>query len=91
MFPTEPVESVHSLHIAAGSTGHSYETVFERCLDGNVHFVHVQDPYIRARHQIHNFVRFCELLVKKCKKLQTINLLTTSGESATEVCMCVCE
>ncbi len=80
-----PAESVHSLRIAPGSTGYSYEAVFERCLDGNVHSVTVQDPYIRVRHQIYNFVRFCELLVKKCKKLSKISLTTTSGESPSEV------
>ncbi|XP_064399653.1 MIT domain-containing protein 1-like [Halichondria panicea] len=79
-----PAESVHSLRIAPGSTGYSYEAVFERCLDGNVHSVAVQDPYIRVRHQIYNFVRFCELLVKKCKKLSKISLTTTSGESPSE-------
>ena len=80
-----PAESVHSLRISPGATGYSYEAVFERCLDGNVHFVTVQDPYIRVRHQIHNFVRFCELLVKKCKKLSKISLTTTHGESPSEV------
>ena len=81
----EPAESVHSIHVAAGSTGHSYEAVFQRCLDGNIHLVQVQDPYIRARHQIHNFVRFCELLVKKCKRLNKISLMTTTGDSSSEV------
>ena len=41
----------------------------------------MEDPYIRARHQVHNFVRFCELVVKKCSKnLQTVELHTRGGE-----------
>ena len=85
---TGPMERVHYVHIKAGDVGHSYETLFQKCLDGNVEWVEVQDPYIRARHQVLNMVRFCELLVKSCKKLREIRLMTGAGEShGGEVCM----
>lgn len=76
-----PMERVHYVHIKAGDVGHSYQTLFQKCLDGNVEWVEVQDPYIRARHQVLNMVRFCELLVRSCKKLREIRLMTGAGES----------
>ena len=63
--------------------GHSYGKLFESCLDGNVEWVDVEDPYIRAKHQVHNFVRFCEVVLKGCKRLKQIQLTTGSGD---EVC-----
>ena len=64
--------------------GHSYSTVFGSCMDGNVESIAVSDPYIRARHQLHNFVRFCELAIKKCHKLKKISL-TTGRDPQSEV------
>ncbi|KAF2901406.1 hypothetical protein ILUMI_04783 [Ignelater luminosus] len=66
------------IHIENNATGYSYEKVFGRFLDEDVEYVEIEDPYIRAYHQCQNFVRFCELLVKKCNKLRTIQLLTTA-------------
>ncbi len=40
----------------------------------------VDDPYIRARYQVLNFVRFCELAVKSCKRLKSIRLTTGTGD-----------
>ena len=40
------------LHITDGSTGHSYRSVLGRFLDGRVTAVEVEDPYIRAAHQV---------------------------------------
>ena len=58
-------------------------------MDGNVESIAVSDPYIRARHQLHNFVRFCELAVRSCRRLRAISL-NTGREPQTEVCVCVC-
>lgn len=63
-------------HIESDSIGHSFESIFGRFLDEDVDYVEIEDPYIRLYHQCQNLVRFCELLVKKCKKIQTIKLLT---------------
>lgn len=49
--------------IKYGDTGYTYESIISEYLDG-VKTVTIEDPYIRASHQIANFVRFCEALVK---------------------------
>ena len=49
--------------ILYGSTGHTYETIFGPYLTG-VRRVEIDDPYMRNTHQLANFTRFCELLVK---------------------------
>lgn len=64
------------LNITEGSTGYSYRRVFEKYLEGNVQEVVVEDPYIRNIHQIYNFLRFCELLVRK-GTVRNIKLLTS--------------
>ena len=75
-----PTEVVQCIQIKEGEIGHSYARVFQSCLDEYVEWVEVQDPYIRARHQVHNFVRFCELLLKKCKRLKEVQLKTGSAD-----------
>ena len=65
------------LRIQNDSTGHSYESLFGRFLDEDVTKVTLEDPYIRSHHQILNLLRFFELLVKKCKSLTTIRVLTS--------------
>ena len=42
------------IKIQVDSTGHSYEQIFGRFLDSSVTRVTVEDPYIRAHHQIVN-------------------------------------
>lgn len=61
--------------ICYGDTGHSYETVFGPYLAGAKSIV-IEDPYIRAPHQIANFVRFCETVVK-VSTVQAISLITS--------------
>lgn len=46
-----------------GDTGHSYESIISPYLR-EAREVIVEDPYIRLPHQIQNFVRFCEVVVK---------------------------
>lgn len=41
-----------STKIESGSTGHSYASVFGRFLDGTVTYIDIEDPYIRAFHQV---------------------------------------
>ncbi|XP_013400958.1 MIT domain-containing protein 1-like [Lingula anatina] len=64
------------MKIENNSTGNSYEKVFGRFFDEQVTVVEVEDPYIRSNHQVLNFVRFCELIVKSKSKVQTICLTT---------------
>jgi ATP-dependent Lon protease len=49
--------------ILYGEMGYTYESIMGPYLHG-VRQVVIEDPYIRATHQIQNFVRFCELLTK---------------------------
>ncbi|NQV48962.1 MAG: BREX system Lon protease-like protein BrxL [Candidatus Marinimicrobia bacterium] len=46
-----------------GATGYSYESIISPYLLG-AKSIEIEDPYIRATHQIQNFVRFCEAVVK---------------------------
>lgn len=46
-----------------GDTGYSYEKLFGQYLKG-AKVIEVEDSYIRIPHQIQNFIRFCELVVK---------------------------
>ncbi|KAL5012732.1 hypothetical protein ScPMuIL_011283 [Solemya velum] len=64
------------IHIAANSTGHTYQHFFGRCLDEKLTEIEVEDPYIRSTHQIYNFLRFCELVVKSNTKVEWIKLTT---------------
>lgn len=65
------------VHIENNSTGHSYKTLFGRFLDDDVNYVSIEDPYIRTFHQCQNFLRLCELLVRSCRNLQLIELITS--------------
>ena len=77
-------EKVRCVQVRPGDKGHSDSSVFGGCMDGNVESISVRDPYIRARHQLHNFVRFCELAVRNCRRLKAICLIT-GREPQTEV------
>ncbi|KAM9946028.1 hypothetical protein ACTFIT_004317 [Dictyostelium discoideum] len=56
---------VSSKKIENGSIGNSYETLFGDKLIGST-WIKVEDPYIRTRHQIDNFVKLIELVISKC-------------------------
>ena len=45
-------QRVKCIQIKAGDTGFSYSTVFGPCLDNNITDATVQDPYIKAKHQV---------------------------------------
>lgn len=62
--------------IVYGDTGYSYESIVGPYLNA-VKEVVVEDPYIRVTHQIQNFVRFCETLLK-APTIKKIILVTTS-------------
>lgn len=60
--------------ILYGDTGYSYESIMGPYLQGAKSVV-VEDPYIRLQHQIQNFVRFCETVLK-AGTLKKITLIT---------------
>ena len=49
--------------ILYGDTGYSYESILGPYSQGAKAVV-IEDPYIRLQHQIQNFVRFCETVLK---------------------------
>ena len=58
--------------------GFSYETIIGPYLKGAKEIT-VEDPYIRVSHQIQNFIRFCETIVKHVT-IRKINLITSYDE-----------
>ena len=58
-----------------GDIGFSYESIIGPYLKGAKEIT-VEDPYIRATHQIQNFIRFCETIVKHAT-IRKINLITS--------------
>jgi ATP-dependent Lon protease len=69
------------IKIHYGDIGYSFEAVFKDYLTGAAEVV-VEDAYIRQKHQITNFLRFCEMLVKvgDCKKLTLITSTDDEGQ-----------
>jgi ATP-dependent Lon protease len=82
---TKPaIEELKEQHytITYDSIGYSYETIIVPYLAGAKTVV-IEDPYIRATHQVQNFIRFCEAILKEAtvKKIQLI----TSYDDHTDV------
>ncbi|OEU83591.1 MAG: TIGR02688 family protein [Desulfobacterales bacterium S5133MH4] len=69
----EPQEQHYTIFYS--DTGHSYESIVGPYLKGAKE-VTVEDPYIRVTHQIQNFVRFCETVVK-LSTVRKLNLITS--------------
>jgi ATP-dependent Lon protease len=70
-------EQHYTIHY--GDTGYSYESIVTPYLRG-ARAVTVEDPYIRATHQVQNFVRFCEAVVK-VPTVRNIVLITSYDET----------
>ena len=75
-----PEEKHFTIHY--GDTGHSYQSILLPYLKGAKR-IEVDDPYIRANHQVHNFVRFCEAVLK-APTIRSI-VLTTNYDADTKV------
>lgn len=75
----EPKEQHFTIHY--GATGYSYESIISPYLL-EAKAVEIEDPYVRVTHQIQNFVRFCEVVVK----IPTIRKITlcTSFDDETD-------
>jgi ATP-dependent Lon protease len=70
--PIELKEQHFTIHY--GDTGYSYESILGPYLQGAKSVV-IEDPYIRLPHQIQNFVRFCETVLK-AGTVKKISLIT---------------
>ncbi|XP_028935882.1 MIT domain-containing protein 1 [Ornithorhynchus anatinus] len=68
------------IRIEDDATGFGYESLFRRYLGEAVTEVWVEDPYVRHVHQLYNFLRFCEMLVKRAARVKRIHLLTARDE-----------
>lgn len=68
-----PLKEQH-FTILYGDTGYSYESIIGPYLQGAKSVV-IEDPYIRLQHQIQNFVRFCETVLK-AGTVKKISLIT---------------
>ncbi|XP_066563029.1 MIT domain-containing protein 1 isoform X1 [Amia ocellicauda] len=68
------------IKITENATGYSYEKLFKPYITEALTEVCVEDPYIRHIHQLYNFLRFCEMLLKAPCKVKKINLLTSRDE-----------
>lgn len=66
-------EQHYTIHY--GASGYSYESIVGPYLEG-AKAIEIEDPYIRANHQIHNFVRFCEAVIKT-PTVRKIRLVTS--------------
>ncbi|XP_028847357.1 MIT domain-containing protein 1 isoform X2 [Denticeps clupeoides] len=75
------------IKISDGDTGFSYTVLFKPYITEGLTEVWVQDPYIRHIHQLYNFLRFCEMLLKASCKVKKIHLLTShdEGESSSQI------
>ena len=60
--------------ITYGAIGYSYESLMLSYLQGAKEVL-IEDPYIRMPHQIQNFVRFCEMVLK-APSVRKISLVT---------------
>ncbi len=73
--PDEPALQEQHYTIHYGATGYSYESIIGPYLEG-AKSIEIEDPYIRVTHQIQNFVRFCEAVIK-APNIKKIRLITS--------------
>jgi len=80
--PTPVEASAQEKHftILYGDVGYSYESIVGPYLSGAKSVV-IEDPYIRLQHQISNFVRFCETVIKP-GAVRKITLITGHDDKA---------
>jgi ATP-dependent Lon protease len=62
-----------------GATGYTFDSIVGPYLAGAQEVI-VEDPYIRITHQVHNFVRLCETIVKN-GGVRQVTLVTTQDEN----------
>ena len=68
------------LTILYGDTGYSYESIIGPYLP-SAKVVVIEDPYIRFHHQVQNFVRFCETVLK-AGTVKKITLITGQDDTS---------
>jgi len=68
--------------VGYNQTGYSYESLFGPYLKGAEEVI-IEDPYIRKKYQVNNFLRFCEMLVThgQTRKITLITLFESKEEA----------
>ncbi|XP_058478297.1 MIT domain-containing protein 1 [Solea solea] len=69
------------IKISEDATGYSYAVLFKPYISSSLSEVWVEDPYIRHTHQLYNFLRFCETLLKADCALKSVHLVTSQDEA----------
>jgi ATP-dependent Lon protease len=61
------------IKVLYGDTGYGYDIMFKSYMTGATEII-LEDAYIRQKHQINNFLRLCEIIVKigDCKRITLI-------------------
>ncbi|KII63805.1 MIT domain-containing protein 1 [Thelohanellus kitauei] len=77
--------TVTNIKISDGETGWDYERILSPCFLEPYDSMTVEDPYLLTDHQFANFVRLCELVLKKSQKLKSVTLYTKSNSTYTIV------
>ncbi|MBN3281132.1 MITD1 protein, partial [Polyodon spathula] len=73
------------IKITENAKGFSFEKLFKPYINEALTEVWVEDPYVRHIHQLYNFLRFCEMLLKSPCEVKTIHLLTSQdGENTNQ-------
>jgi ATP-dependent Lon protease len=75
VLPVEPLTEQH-FTIQYDDVGHSYDQIFGPYLVG-ASVVTIEEPYVRAPHQISNFVRFCETVLKSAPTIRRVHLISS--------------
>ena len=77
--PPQPAAKERHYRIHYGAIGFSYEAIFKDYLP-EAEEITVEDPYIRAQHQIINFLRFCETAVRLGKPKRIVLVTNFDNE-----------
>ncbi|XP_067371783.1 MIT domain-containing protein 1 [Channa argus] len=72
------------IRILEDAIGYSYESLFKPYISSSLSEVWVEDPYVRHTHQLYNFLRFCEMLLKASCKVKLIHLLTSQDADGSQ-------
>lgn len=75
----QPAPKERHYRIHYGATGYSYASIFGEYLAGASEIT-IEDPYIRTQHQIINFLRFCETVVRIGEPKKIILVTTFDNE-----------
>ncbi|XP_036345773.1 MIT domain-containing protein 1-like [Rhagoletis pomonella] len=77
-------ELVTNIPIDEDSAGNSYESLFGKYLNAEVKEVLLEEPYLHEKYHFQNLITFLELLVKNCRHLKYVRVVTKTDNKASE-------